>query len=82
VPVFTVIAGPNGSGKSTFTARLRSKDKENLLDPDAVAKRMDPADPARAAISAAREVINRTREYLDRGESFVIERPSRAAQLP
>ena len=73
MPVLTVIAGPNGSGKSTFTARLTPEGIENLLDPDAVAKRMDPTDPARAAISAAREVISRTREYLNRGESFVIE---------
>jgi predicted ABC-type ATPase len=73
VPVLTVIAGPNGSGKSTFTSRLTTEAKANLLDPDAVAKRIDPADPTRAAIAAAREVITRTREYLDRGESFALE---------
>jgi predicted ABC-type ATPase len=73
VPVLTVIAGPNGSGKSTLTARLAPEAKVNLLDPDAVAKRMDPGDPTRAAIAAAREVITRIRDYLARGESFGLE---------
>lgn len=69
----TVIAGPNGSGKSSFTARADFEGKKNLLDPDAVAKRIDPDDPARAAIAAAREVIRMTRQYLESGESFALE---------
>lgn len=73
VPNLTVFAGPNGSGKSTIVAWLKFEGKVNLLDPDAIAKRIDPADPSRAAIGAAREVINRTREYLSRGESFAVE---------
>ena len=71
--LLTVIAGPNGSGKSSFTARLEFEGKDNVLDPDAVAKRMNPADTASAAIAAAREVITRTREYLERRASFAIE---------
>jgi predicted ABC-type ATPase len=73
VPNLTVFAGPNGSGKSTIVARLKFEGKENLLDPDAIARRIDPADPSRAAIGAAREVISRTREYLSRRESFAVE---------
>jgi predicted ABC-type ATPase len=46
---------------------------ENLLDPDAVAKRINPGDSAAAGVRAAREVLSRTRDYLDRGESFAIE---------
>lgn len=73
MPFLTVLAGPNGSGKSTLTSRLKYEGRENLLDPDAIAKRIDPTDPGRAAIRAGREVIQRTREYLRNGESFGIE---------
>ena len=47
--------------------------RENLLDPDAIAKRINSADPGRAAVSAGREVIQRTRAHLRSGESFSIE---------
>jgi predicted ABC-type ATPase len=68
-----VIAGPNGSGKSTFTRRLAFEGRERLLDPDAIAKRIDPEDPSRAAVAAGRETIRRTREYLSAGLSFAVE---------
>ena len=73
MPLLTVFAGPNGSGKSTLVARFHFAGKENLLDPDAVARRIDPADPAKAAVSAAREVISRTRGYIDQSQDFAIE---------
>ena len=73
MPTLTVIAGPNGSGKSTITASLDFDGRLNLLDPDAVARRLDPADPRRAAITAGREVILRTRDYLDKRTSFALE---------
>lgn len=73
MPILTIIAGPNGSGKSTITRSLSFEGKANLLDPDAVAKRIDPTNPARAAAAAGREVLLRRREYFDRGVSFAIE---------
>jgi predicted ABC-type ATPase len=73
VPFLTVLAGPNGSGKSTLTGKLRFEGRENLLDPDAIAKRINPIDPARAAVAAGREAILRTREYVRTGTSFGIE---------
>jgi predicted ABC-type ATPase len=73
VPLLTVLAGPNGSGKSTLTGKLRFEGRDNLLDPDAIAKRINPTDPARAAVAAGREAILRTRRYLQAGESFGIE---------
>jgi predicted ABC-type ATPase len=73
VPNLTVFAGPNGSGKSTIVAGAKLEGKENLLDPDAIARRIDRTDAFRAAIGAAREVISRTREYLSRRESFAVE---------
>jgi len=70
LPALHVFAGPNGSGNSTVVARYSFEGKENLLDPDAVAKRINPADPSAAAIEAAREVITRGRQYLKQGQSL------------
>ena len=56
MPVLTVVGGPNGSGKSSVICTLHFKGHENLLNPDVVAKRMNPDDPQRAAVAAAREV--------------------------
>jgi predicted ABC-type ATPase len=51
-PRLTVFAGANGSGKSTLTAfyRRRLEGSSVLLDPDAVAKEINPNDPPKAAI--------------------------------
>ena len=73
MPVLTLIAGPNGSGKSTATKFLDIEGDDRLLDPDAVARRLNPADPTAAAISAAREVLAKIEEYLVQRVSFAIE---------
>jgi predicted ABC-type ATPase len=74
VPVFTVFAGPNGAGKSTVIKLPEFESRRtNLLEADAIAKRMDPADPLRAAVAAGREVILRTREYLRTRQNFAME---------
>ena len=56
-----MIAGPNGSGKSTLTSSIWFEGNANLIDPDAIARRLDAAEPARLAIPAAREAILRCR---------------------
>ena len=71
--VLTVIAGPNGSGKSTVTSVLDFAGHENLLDADAVARRLSPSDPRRAAIASGREVVRRIQNYLRNRVSFAIE---------
>ena len=73
MPVLTVFAGPNGSGKSSIIRRGEFEGKLNLLEADAIAKRMNPALPEQAAISAGREVLLRAKRYLLGGESFSIE---------
>jgi len=73
VPTLTIIAGPNGSGKSSTVAPLEITGRENLLDPDAIARRLNPHSPAQAAVEAGREVLSRTQEYLRAGTSFAIE---------
>jgi predicted ABC-type ATPase len=47
--------------------------RERLLDPDAIARRLNPMNPSAAAIAAGREVVLRTADYLDRGLSFAVE---------
>jgi predicted ABC-type ATPase len=73
VPTLTVFGGPNGSGKSTLIAKFEFEGRDNLLDADAIAKRMDPSNPRQAAVAAGRELIRRTREYLENRENFAIE---------
>ena len=68
-----VITGPNGSGKSTLTNALDFEGCENLLDPDAIARRMNPTDPGRMGVAAGRETLRRTQSYLKERTSFAIE---------
>ncbi|HEX7363452.1 MAG TPA: AAA family ATPase [Bryobacteraceae bacterium] len=73
MPDLTIFAGPNGSGKSSTIVWFGFEGKENLLDPDAIAKRINKADPRCAAVAAGREVIRRTQEYVNQRQSFAIE---------
>jgi predicted ABC-type ATPase len=73
VPTLTVIAGPNGSGKSTLTAAVNFEGRVNLVDPDAIARRINPSEPALGAAAAAREAIARCRKYLANKTSFAVE---------
>lgn len=73
MPVFTIIAGPNGSGKSTLTQSLEIEGRDRLLDPDAIARRLNPSDPSAAAISAGREVLQRIEDYIVSRASFAVE---------
>lgn len=73
MPVLTVFAGPNGSGKSSLIRQVEFEGRENLLEPDAIARRISPELPQRAGISAGREVLRRSAEHLRAGESFAIE---------
>jgi predicted ABC-type ATPase len=73
MPILTVFAGPNGSGKSSISQRLEFEGRLNLLDTDAIARRINPDDPRAAAVEAGREVLTRTREFIENRESFAIE---------
>jgi predicted ABC-type ATPase len=71
MPTLTVIAGANGSGKSTLTKQL---DRPILLiDPDAIAKELNPIDPASMAIAAGREALMLAQQYIQSESSFVVE---------
>ena len=51
MPTLTVIAGPNGSGKSTLTQSFEFEGSDRLLDPDAIARGMNPLNPSAAAVA-------------------------------
>lgn len=73
MPTLTVIAGPNGSGKSTLTSSIWFDGNANLIDPDAIARRLDAAQPARKAIPAAREAVLRCKALVAHRTSFTLE---------
>jgi predicted ABC-type ATPase len=70
VPILTLIAGPNGAGKSSFTKGVNLEGVERLLDPDAIARQLNPADPSAAAIAASlsgRHHLDMIRDAKSRG---------------
>jgi len=73
VPLLTVIAGPNGSGKSTVTRRSLGINPETLIDPDKIAKELNTFDPSKAAVTAAREPITRSKRFLANKIGFSVE---------
>jgi len=73
VPVLTIFAGPNGSGKSSLIAQVEFEVRQNLLEPDASAKRINPESPQKGGVAAGREMLLRTAQYLQNAESFAIE---------
>jgi predicted ABC-type ATPase len=73
VPLLTIIAGPNGSGKSTLTESVYFDGLKRLVDPDAIARVLDPMNPASAAIAAGREALKRIAGYFAEGVSFAVE---------
>lgn len=72
MPQLVVVAGPNGSGKSTLSTEFRSAGLI-VIDPDEIARRIDPVNPSQAAIAAGRQTILRCQQLLNAGDSFVLE---------
>ncbi|MMZ48173.1 Zeta toxin [compost metagenome] len=71
-PIMTVFAGTNGAGKSTLTKQLVDRIGE-VIDPDAIAKRINPENPESVSPTAGRETIKRVQECIKQGLSFSIE---------
>src|SRR5205085_10966757 len=67
------IAGPNGSGKSTIARLVGFEGRDRLLDADAIAHGMNPANPRMAAMDAGREILRRIEDCLGSGVSFAVE---------
>ena len=71
-PVMIIVAGPNGSGKSTATRQF-SRDGYEVIDPDRIARNLAPDSPRDYSIAAGRQAINRARENILQGNSFLVE---------
>jgi predicted ABC-type ATPase len=69
-----VVAGPNGAGKSTLTRRYL-EDRLQIVNPDVIARELNPTDPTRARVrlQAGREAIRRQEALLSQGTDFSIE---------
>ncbi len=75
-PQLWLIAGPNGAGKSTLVDRhayFLLRYDVPVIDPDLIARQMDPGDPAHAALSAGREALRLQEAFLAAGRSFLLE---------
>jgi predicted ABC-type ATPase len=74
MPQLWVVAGPNGAGKSTLT-RQYLVGRLPIVDPDAIARERDPADPTRirVRVQAGREAIHQQEALLTARTDFAIE---------
>lgn len=80
MPQLVVVAGPNGSGKTTFITQLlagaRTLDvalPDRVLNPDELARAIDPVNPDRVALAAGRAVLAQRAVLLAARLDFAIE---------
>ncbi len=74
-PQLWFVAGPNGAGKSTLADRYL-KDKLPVINPDNIARQINPAigsDMSSVAAQAGRAALQQQQEYLKQKASFAIE---------
>lgn len=63
-PMMYVFAGNNGSGKSTLRNLLIDKIGIDInIDPDSIARRIDPENPESKRLAAGKEVIKAVGRY-------------------
>lgn len=63
-----------GSGKSTLRNLIIDKLGVDInIDPDAIARRLDPENPEQKRVSAGKEVIKSINKYIKEGKDFSIE---------
>jgi len=68
-----IIGGANGSGKTTLARELVLIDEIAYLGADDIAREINPNHPESVAIEAARLFSQRFGEFLERGESLIVE---------
>ena len=69
---FIMFAGPNGSGKSTVRDAVTNP-AEVVIDPDRIARELNPSDPKSVEGQAGREAIRRFEAALEGGRSLSME---------
>lgn len=70
-----LFAGPNGSGKSTVTKRISKHNllPELYLNPDDIAREINPGNSWEARIAAGRKAVQLRKSYLEENKSFAME---------
>ncbi|SDX05801.1 zeta toxin family protein [Paenibacillus sp. PDC88] len=69
-----VFAGNNGSGKSTIRNLIIDRLGVNVnIDPDALARRLDPENPERRKVSAGKEALKLTKDCILNKRDFTVE---------
>jgi len=70
-----IIAGPNGAGKTTFAREflVREANCPRFINADLIAAGLSPFAPERAAIQAARLMLQTMKAAVSDGESFAFE---------
>lgn len=68
-----ILAGANGSGKSTIAKVLLPSEGIVYVNPDDIARELNPQDLTAVRVSAGREALHRIDDLMTRGESFAIE---------
>ena len=70
-----IIAGPNGAGKSTFAQEFLPNEAScpRFVNADLIAAGLSPFNPAAAAVSAGRLMLEEIRRHVRSGHSFAFE---------
>lgn len=70
-----IISGCNGAGKTTasYTMLPDLLNLHTFVNADEIADELSPQDPQREMIRAARLMLERTEQLIDRGEDFAVE---------
>lgn len=80
--VFYIVAGPNGAGKSSLTQNDASFQRLPIVDPDAIARKLNPGDVEKVAITAGRQALKEIGQYINKHQSFIWETTLSAKNAP
>lgn len=68
-----IIGGPNGAGKSTLAYAYLDQHNVAYLSADAIAKQLNPEQPADAKVEAGKVFFRRLNTLIERRENFMME---------
>ncbi len=72
-PKLIIIGGANGSGKTTLAVEFVAEEGLIYLGADEIARELNPTQPEKVAIEAARIFSQRIDNFIEKGESLIVE---------